>query len=144
MKKTYFLILMLLFVCINGQAYCAKHSKKTHENTKTTKHSKKTQGIEQQISLLRYEIEAMENGTSKENIQRLSIWLNTLEAKILSKLKHAEARLEKHIKTLNLTEETHDSSKGLEKIRSSENRIKTCQELLIILEQLKTKLGNKA
>jgi len=130
MKKFYFLILMFLFVCIKNQGFCSQQCKKT-------------QGIAQQISLLRYEIEAMASGASKDNVQRLNIWLDALEAKLLSTLKHAEASLEKHRNKLNETDEADASSKSLEKIHSAEERVEACQELLSTLEQLKTKLMNK-
>jgi DNA repair exonuclease SbcCD ATPase subunit len=144
MKKKFFLILMFLFAFTIDQAFCATHHKKKHAVNHTKKHGKKNQGMDQQILLLRSEIQAMEHGTSKQNIKKLNVWLNTLEAKVTSKLKHAEARLEKHRMKLNEMEDKDDAfEETSEKIRSSEKRLETCQELLTTLEELKQTLRNK-
>jgi DNA repair exonuclease SbcCD ATPase subunit len=144
MKNKFFLILMFLFVFTIDQAFCATHHKKKHAIAHSKKHSKKNQAIDQQILLLRSEIATMENGTSKENIKKLNVWLNTLEAKVTSKFKHAEARLEKHRMKLNEMEDKDDAfEETSEKIRSSGKRLETCQELLTTLEELKQTIRNK-
>lgn len=131
---------MLLLICFNDQAFSADRVKNTKNPPHSFSNNKQIEGIAQQISLLCYEIEAMENGTSQDNIQRMTKWLNLLEAKLLNKIRHTQARLEMHQKRFNETEEEESVIKSLKKIDSCENRIKVCQELLVILGELKLKL----
>jgi hypothetical protein len=144
MKKTLFLILMLCFVCTMEQGYCEHHGKKKNKSAHHhCKHDKKTQGIAEQIALLRYELEAMDHGTSKENIEKIGKWIDDLEAKLMAKLQNAQTNLEKQQKILNEGGNEETSEKAEEKIRSSENKIQACQELLKVIEQLKTKLKER-
>jgi hypothetical protein len=143
MKKFCFIILLFSFVCLKDQAYCANHKKHDKEHAHHKKHGKKMNGIAQQISFLRLEIEEMEKGKAKENIKKITSWLENLEAKLLSKLKKVEAKIEKYRSKLNETQDEAISAEVIEKIRSSENKIDECQELLKSLEELKTRLLSK-
>ena len=138
MKKAFFLILMLAFICSANQGFCAK-DKKSHKSKNHVKHSKNHLFAEQ-IALLRYEIEALDNGTSKENVRKLKDWISKLEEKILCKMQQTQERLETYKNTLNETSETEDAEKISEKIHSSENKILASQELLNLLDQLKFKI----
>jgi hypothetical protein len=142
MQKVFMLILMLAFMGYAPQAFGAKHHKKVLKAANYVKRSKKIEGIIEQISLLRYEIEALDNGTSKDNLYRLNKWVCKLEAKVLSKLQHAEVRLEKYKSKKSATAEINEETEvNAEKIRSSESKIQVCKELLTVLDQLKSKLN---
>jgi hypothetical protein len=140
MKRIYFIVLLLSLVELKASAIPFIKEIQQHKIAKLSRHKKKPKHFAQQISLLRQEIEAMENSSTKENIEKITIWLETLEAQLLSKLKHAETRIEKYHNRISAATEETQSSRSLEKIHSSENKIETYQELLKTLDQLKAKL----
>lgn len=155
MKKL-FLVFMLLFVCVNEPILFAKTETKTQKTAlvKKGKHKakkgknnrcKKTDGLAQQLSLLRLELDSLDKNSSKENIEKLNGWIDHLETKVVSTLKHAEASLEKHKTRLSEAAATGDETteKTAEKIRSNESKIESCHELLKIIDQLKTQIKQK-
>ena len=154
---------MILFVCIQEPSLFAKNEKKTQNNASAKKNKKKskkgkssrpkkTDALAQQISLLRMELDSLDKSTSKENIEKLNGWISHLETKVVSKLKHAEASLEKHKAELTgnvnqmFDEDVTPEDMTMiysEKIGSDESKIATCKELLKVIDQLKTQLNQK-
>jgi hypothetical protein len=86
----------------------------------------------------------MENGTSEEKVQKMLLWMDKIEANLMTKIKKAEDHLEKMRIKLDETKKQDEFSNCLEKIKASENTIEVSQELLISLDQLKTSLMKKS
>lgn len=141
MQKAFIFIILLSFICHTPQAFCDKHSKNIQKTVSYIKQSKKMEGIKEQLSLLRYEIEALENGTTQDNIYRMNKWIRKLESKVESSFQDAKRRLEKYKNRANATAVKSEKKLNIEKIRSNEYKIQICRELLTILDQLKDKLN---
>lgn len=144
MKKVLTLILMAVCICSAQPVFCAKDHKKAHK--KEQHHHvkrKQMQGIAEQIALLRYEIESLRKGTSKDNTHRLNLWISKLEEKILSEKQKAEERIEKYKSEINEVPATEEGSneQALEKMHSSEHKLQVCHELLKALNELKSQLN---
>jgi hypothetical protein len=101
MQKVFFFILMAVFVCTADQAFCAKQGKKTHKIAHRKHKRKKDHGLTEAIALVRHEIEALDQGTTKENIKRLKGWINRLEEIVISKMQRTEEHLERYRNKLN-------------------------------------------
>lgn len=141
MQKAFIFTLLFIFLTYPPQAFCDKHSKQIQKTVSYMKQSKKMEGIKEQLSLLRYEIEALENGTTEENIYRMNKWIRKLESKVESSFQDAKRRLEKYKNRAHATTVKSEKKLNIEKVRSSENKLQICRELLTILEQLKEKLN---
>ncbi len=140
MDKRCFLVIFLI-VCLQHLKFCQLQSMEQENIILTHKtHYKKIEGLSEQISLLRYEVEAMDNETNPDHRGRMGIWLNSLEVKVLNERQRAESRLEKSQKQLYEAINEENALKILKKIDSSQARIQACQDLLMILDQLKIKL----
>lgn len=143
MQKAFIFIVFLSFMCYCPQAFCDKHSKNIQKTVSYIKQSKKMEGIKEQISLLRYEIEALENGSTQENIYRMNKWIRKLESKVEGSFQDSKRRFEKYKNRANATQVKTEKKLNIEKMRSSEHKMQICREILTILEQLKEKLNKR-
>ncbi len=168
MNKRFFIILMILFVYASDQSLSAKQPNNSHQTKCKKKHKKKKcqkqDGLALQISLLRNQIESLDNSTSEENQKQITLWLENLEVRVASKLQQTQEKLENKKAQFNQTadqvaevanaeagededadeENISNTERTADKIASYENRISLLQEALKTIDQLKMKLMEKS
>ncbi|MFI0435894.1 MAG: hypothetical protein ACH350_09270 [Parachlamydiaceae bacterium] len=142
MRKTLTLLLILGCMMQQKDLESTTHLDQAFQALELIKNEKNIEGIRQQINLLQYEIEAVKHHRSPDNIYRLNKWIGKLEGKVLNLKYDAKDRLEKYQNKLDEVDETCEKTEAYkEKIRSSDEMMKKCQEILNALEELKEELN---
>lgn len=98
------------------------------------------------LEMLQHNLEVYCNESNPEksrmNKTILEANIHYIESKVLSKIKHAESKMEKYQRSLNESQNGAEVQIWLKKIRSTEKNIRNLNEVLLAIELIKARVEN--